>query len=681
MRTLSSPLLSAQQSQTVRPYVQVMVDDRHVGVGRLRPQAIYQGSEAGGPCAMVASDGYILRAWTNSVGELRLCRAQAGSSGWGDWTLLATGVSTQAQMALASAASDAYLLYVTDDGASLLCRRSQDGGQSWAAAETAFQAESGCRILAIAAVCASAHECICLVGDDAQGSGADDMVHVAWRRQGQWSSATWPRDAGDGLAGLAAISLNGQESYSSVHFALCGAFEDTSRPAVRLYHLQLTADGQRLWTHRGPALLGEAPDFTWAWPALVVATGDRPRLFLLQRTPQGDRLGHIFLMRLGLTGPVAAGDFLPLNGQAAQGVGAAACGQDLYWGSAANVWRSPVYSGAADQRVDASADVVSYSGRSWHRGLATSPDDLALLLDNSSGKYDAEAATALRLGGQVSLREGYHTSSGAEVAYQAPYWIAEIERLQVGGAGKQVLLRCYDGWGKLWRSYSDRVHEWQCSPAAVLTEALEHCGFVYSDDGSDSLYCAATPPRFSLAGGQPWGSLVVAVLDYCGCELRFFVNPEEEATWPSARAHVFTATDEPCYSYGADEHPILESALSEREPGGTWAQVYGDGVYGEALNLEAMAELGFVSVRQVLDPRLHEDTDVTAAQAAAFALRRYSWSGQGGWLLLRPNVGQELLDVVSVSLGSTVTRRVLAIERRYDRRGGIYRQRLLLAKL
>jgi len=679
MRTLSATLEAAQRSKAARPCVQATVDDRHVGVGRLRPAVVYEGAEGDGPCALAACGEYVLRAWTSAAGELRLCRAQAGAtSGWDSWALMASGVDAQAQVALAANGSAAYLLYVSGDGRTLLCRRSLDGGQTWATAETAFVAATGHRLASLAAGGGTAHDCICLLVDDAQTGDPDDAVHVAWLRQATWSSALWPRNAGSGATGLAAVGSNGDAGYSSLHFVLCGCFEETTRPAARLYHLQLTAEGQRLWTYRGPVLLGEAPDFTWAWPALVATAGDRPRLFVVQRRGDAgaERLGHLFLMRLGLTGPVSAGDFLPFDGAVAQGAGVAACGGLLYWGCGARVWRSPLYGGMAGQRLDVSANVVSYAGCWPYRGQEGS---LLLLLDNSGGEYDA--AEPLRLGAQVSLREGYLTASGAEVIYQAPYWVGEIERMYNHAPvyGGQVLLRCYDGWGKLWRSRAQRAHEWLTSPALVLTEALERHGFVYGDDGSPALYCAQTPPRFSLGVGLPWAGLIERLLDYSGCDIRFFVDPDEEETWPSARALVFTAGSEPCYAYAPGGHAVTELGLCEREAAATWAQVYGEGVFGEALDLAAMAALGFATARLELEGRLTADTDVTAEQAAGFALRRYGWGSEGGWLLARPNVGLEPLDVVSLQAGALADeRRVLAIERHYDRRSGANYQRLIL---
>ena len=674
MRALTPSLASAQRGHTARPCVQLLLDDRHVGVWRLRFQELYSGEEGSGPCAMACSNGYILRAWADASGNLRLCRTPAGaSSGWGEWSLLATGVSPDAQVALAAKGSDAFLLYAAGGGRELLCRRSQDGGLSWGAAQLIHTAEPGVRLRAIAAICASAHDCICLFADDGQGTQPDDLVHVAWLRQGAWSAATWPRDAGDGVAGLAALCLNGDESYSSVHFALCGAFEDTARPAVRLYHLQLTADGQRLWTYRGPLLVGEVPGFGWAWPAIVAATGDRPRLFLCQQAAGSSRLGHLFLLRLGLTGPTAAGEFVPLPLEAPQGVGAVACGGFLYIGSARQVWRAPA---PGTERLEVSTDVISCRLLARHRG----PGSLEILLDNSRGQYSpgVQLGGALRLGAQVSLRLGYLTAAGAELLPQAPCWVEEAVHLSGGQGGGTVLLRCYDGWGKLWRSAAERAYEWETSPALVLQEALERFGFFYSDDGSPSLYCAGRPPRFSLAAGQPWGSLVARALDYSGCELRFFANAQEEPTWPSARAHVFTPESSPSYAYGPTEHPFLAAALSRGE-GVAWAQVFGDGLFGEALDDEAIAELGFAPLFQLVELRLGEGMDISAMQEASFALRRARWAAQGQWLLSRPNVGQELLDVVSIQAsGQGWERRVLGMELRYDRRHGLYEQRLHL---
>jgi len=162
------------------------------------------------------------------------------------------------------------------------------------------------------------------------------------------------------------------------------------------------------------------------------------------------------------------------------------------------------------------------------------------------------------------------------------------------------------------------------------------------------------------------------VLDYSGCELRFYTDPAEEEAWPSVRAYVFTPAETVAYAYG-EEHPLRESALSEREPVGSWVQVFGEGVFGEALDGEAIAAAGYAAVATLVDARLHAATDVTAEAAAEFALRRGRWIHAGEWLVARPHVGQEVLDVVSV--GEAV-RRVLSIETRFDRRLGVYEERL-----
>ncbi|MGI6208583.1 MAG: hypothetical protein ACOYEW_10265 [Anaerolineae bacterium] len=639
------------------------MDDRHVGVGRLYQEEVYAGTEKDGPCALACGDGYVLRARVDENGNLYLCRTPAGAeTGWDVWTLIASGVDPQAQVALAAATGRAFLLYVGGSGGTLFCRRSQDGGLTWSAATIVYQAGAGCRLASVAAVCPSAHDCVCLIAEDGQTPEPDDVIHVAWLQEGVWQSAVWPREAGDGASGLATVSVSGDQTYSIVHFVLCGAFEDTTRPAVRLYCLHLTAEGLRFWIYRGAVLVGDAPAVTWSWPALVVAPGDLPRLFLVERTPQTSRLGHLFLLRLGLIGPVSAGSFVPLEVEACPAVGAGASGTEIYFGSASRVWRSPVYAGGPDQRVDVSADVAAYRAHWGRRGAGS----LLLVLEGES------VPAVIRPGRQVCLREGYVTEAGAEWVCRAPYWIEEVARRR--GGRPEVVLRCYDGWGKLWRSRADRAYEWRDSPSNVLAEALERFGFVYSDDGSPALYCSEMPPRFSLGVGQPWGGLVERVLDYSGCELRFFTNPEEEETWPSVRVWVFTPADEVCYSYPED-HSLLESVLSERELEGTWVQVFGEDVYGEALDLEAIAEVGFASAQKVVDARFNPNTDITAEKAALFALRRQRWARQGEWLLARPNVGQELMDVVSVG---TCERRVLEMETHFDRRKGLYQQRLLL---
>jgi hypothetical protein len=679
LRTLSTTLLGAQQGRTARPCVRVTIDDRHVGVGRLRPELLYEGGEAAGPAALAIANGFLLRAYTEGTGRLWLCRTEASSGGgWDAWSLMAEGVNVQAAVALAVTATGVYLFWVSGDGGSLLCRRSDDGGSSWAAPELVRQAATGSRVVALAAVASPAHDCVCLMVEDGQGTAADDVVRVAWRR-GTWASAPWSRGMGDRTAGLAAVRQSGDATFVGIRFVLCGRFEDTARPSARLYHLQLTAAGERMWLYRGPLLVSDAADYAWAWPALVAGEGDAPRLFLIESTAHGSRLGHVVLSPLALDGVVTASDCTPLPWQAPQGIGAGAAAGHLYLGCGGWVLRSPVYGSLAEQRLDASADVVAYDAAGAPRGGAGAA--LRLLLDNGGGRYGRDRAPALRPGSQVCLSEGYWTAAGGEVVPQAPYWVEEIERSERSSPlpGGQVSLRCYDGWGKLRRSTSDRAREWSCSPAELLAEVLGRLGFCYSDDGSPSLYSAAQAPRFSLAVGQSWGGLVGEVLDYCGCELRFLVDPAEEPSWPSARAHAFTPDDRSTYAYGATAHPLREAALSEREAVGAWVQVYGDGVFGEAVDDEATAVQGFAAVRQAVDLRLNAHTDVTAQMAAGYLLRRCGEEGRGGSLVARPNVGQELLDVVTVQVGAAAEeRRVVGIERRYDRLRGTFEHRLLL---
>ena len=182
---------------------------------------------------------------------------------------------------------------------------------------------------------------------------------------------------------------------------------------MRLYCLHLTSEGLRFWIYRGAVLIGDAPAVTWSWPALVVAPGDLPRLFLVERTPQTSRLGHLFLLRLGLIGPVSAGSFVPLEVEACPAVGAGASGTEIYFGSASRVWRSPVYAGGPDQRVDVSADVAAYRAHWGRRGAGS----LLLVLEGES------VPAVIRPGWQVCLRDGYVTGAGAEWVCRAPYWI------------------------------------------------------------------------------------------------------------------------------------------------------------------------------------------------------------------------------------------------------------------
>jgi phage baseplate assembly protein W len=132
------------------------------------------------------------------------------------------------------------------------------------------------------------------------------------------------------------------------------------------------------------------------------------------------------------------------------------------------------------------------------------------------------------------------------------------------------------------------------------------------------------------------------------------------------------------YTYGVT-HPIRELRLLGAPPAVTDAQAYGAGAFGEAIDYASMS-VGLGAKEQSRD--LNSATGATAAATAVAQLRRHVLDTPSGALVVPPNVGQELLDLVDFSdplvVAISVKRRVAGIDWRYDRRRGVYEQTLHL---
>jgi hypothetical protein len=146
-------------------------------------------------------------------------------------------------------------------------------------------------------------------------------------------------------------------------------------------------------------------------------------------------------------------------------------------------------------------------------------------------------------------------------------------------------------------------------------------------------------------------------------------------------------TESPCYEYRNTPgyHPLLKGEYGQNLTT-THAQVSGETeeepptpVRESAFDWDNL-QRGIDILAMEYDPNL-EETDQAAKRAVAL-LRHEAQKSLGGQITVPTNVGQELYDVVSVTdirvpLGSK-NYRVLAIQTDYDRRRGVYEQRLAL---
>ncbi|NWF77716.1 MAG: hypothetical protein HXY36_03900 [Chloroflexi bacterium] len=136
------------------------------------------------------------------------------------------------------------------------------------------------------------------------------------------------------------------------------------------------------------------------------------------------------------------------------------------------------------------------------------------------------------------------------------------------------------------------------------------------------------------------------------------------------------------YQYGTD-HKILKGEYSQITTT-TRARAIGQDENGNRIVQQAfspdLSGLGIDILEQVYDPNLQ--TTTRTQERADAILRTEAQKAQGGQINIPTNVGQELLDVITITDArchiSQENYRVLAIQTALDRRQGIYTQHLVL---
>ena len=284
------------------------------------------------------------------------------------------------------------------------------------------------------------------------------------------------------------------------------------------------------------------------------------------------------------------------------------------------------------------------------------------MLRNDDGRYDAAAApAALVPGGELLVAPGYVTANGAESSGGPRFWITRLRRLRRGGTST-VELEAVDGWGLLRAWTAPRQLVWAAgddSAFLVLAQIAQRAGLGASLSGG-SAEATALKPAFTVRAGER-GSAAIARLVDALPDVLVVGGLTAVLTEPQAG-------DPAVYSYGTD-HALLGLEIAEGATPAGWARVFGDGLFAEAVDVERLrAGAGAVIA---LDDNL--DVQARADARAATLLRQSELSVRRGELIVRPNAGQEVADVIDVSdpsLGASAVRyRVAALRLRFARAG------------
>lgn len=356
----------------------------------------------------------------------------------------------------------------------------------------------------------------------------------------------------------------------------------------------------------------------------------------------------------------------PFNLDSTYGVALCYSSSHAWLARPSGVWRASL----VEQPLDLSPDVQALTLDLRPRG-----EGVRIELRNDDGRYYAPGVGEMSLlgpGAQIAVSLGYITAAGAETAPELTFALESWEHTSQAGSASLVL-QGVDIWEVLSRWRARRQFSWSAGAKNVfllLSFVLARVGVEYSILGSSSGTLSNHYPAFVIHPGESGRAATDRLLAMVSDAL-FFREGRVHSKNP-------TADEDSVYAFGGD-HAIYSARYAAQAQSSNRAQVYGQGVLGEAFawnEIEAVSDY----LRQV------HDLNLISAQAvvdrAATELRHQELALNRGHIWVPPNCGQELYDVIEISDAraglSDALRRVMGIRVEYLPRQGHYRQRLTL---
>jgi hypothetical protein len=632
MITLAASLTAHQKGSARVPYLSVTAAATRDDFPLLLWSRWYTGAEADSPhAATVADDGSLIRA-RNDAGTLFVQRvASPGpSSTYNAWTNLGA-VTAGAGVALAAKDGELTLVYVTGAGLNLSVRHSTDDGATWSAATT--RATEASAIGSVAVAYNTGGDLCCFYT-----LGTTTTLKRLRRTGGVWapSGTNWTRAADvASLTGVAATYESGDfallitgTAVTTTHRRSWGALMgDGALPANAWTALKTVAEADAAGgtTFAGPAILRFAARTAGAYSAREASAVAVDRAYTTHPPTDGATTGdwaepipHEALTQYGLA--LASYD-----------------GVSVYATTPFGVWAATAATGSDDL----SDRVLSCSYR-----LTPTSSRCRLELDNHDGALGGlpnGAFARVMPGGQLTVRPGYRSGAAAAPQYGITLTFA-IDRLayQVKDGKASVVLDCVGPWEALarWRA----PQAWQVAAgamtrAAIAARVAARAGLRLSAS-STSADWTGTSPAFAIApnedGRSVFARLLAVVSDH--------VRPAQLAL-----AVVGVSAAAPtAYSYGAPgQHGVLAFAHFDNPPDHNWVRAQGPDRYADAHDFASVYRHGpQLRVLRNLDLT----TNARTTSAAAAALRRELVADPTGELVVPFNAGQELYDVVEVTV-------------------------------
>jgi hypothetical protein len=691
LRSLSSTLLAAQKKADRLPYVEARVYDYEAGIKRLTWTRLYEGSEPDNHHG-IAFDGQ---------GSMHRIRAAAGNllyrqkitspdeqSDYSKWTQIAADCA--GPCAVAACGAKVYIFYKTT-GNVLWKYYSHDYGQSWNNAQLVAYAD----VLSLAACGWGTGDIVaCFALKSSQLNGIVLNTSTQATQQHQWSDSNHP------LLDTFGIGATYNPFWPCCEIVFAGKESDSPYNHYDLF---------RTWFSNSYNFLAlesflsypEGEDFTLEYPDCHLPASAQS--YEANRIVAVEKFTGTTAYTRPLTCHMVKGTYWSdttftepkpflkschseQSEESQYGLKLQSTA-DYWWMERPDgVWRAPR---PADSPLDLTKDIISLSLTQSTQATQQTQGTLAIQLNNSKGQYANPALlNKLNKRYELVLRLGYKTPSGDETSESGTYWIDSWEYSSKPNMSR-LILNCLDGWGLMdrWTArYQMRWNKDEVNPKNVwqiLYQLLARAGIKLTNTPPKPQSSAINNfyPDFTVGPGTQGTQALKRLLSFVPDRLVF--RGQEAFTKNPL------ADEESCYTYSTNSsnptnsHVILSGEYRE-ETHVSRSRALGRDVSDNRILEEArdwaLLQLAIDILDQDYDPNLQ--TAARAQERADAILSEASLRAVCGNLVVPTNVGQELLDVITVTdkrCGiSEKNYRVHAIQTDYDRRKGIYTQRLAL---
>jgi hypothetical protein len=665
MKTLSTTLLATQKKPDRLPYVEAKVYDFDQGIKRLSWTRLYTGSEPDNHHG-IAFDGqgsmHRIRAAAGNILYRQKISTPGPSSDYSGWTQLAADCA--GPCAIAAYGAKVYIFYRTT-GNVLWKYYSHDYGVNWSNAQLVAAYTD---VLSMAACWwGTTTKVVCFAFKAGQQNGI--VLDSSDQSTGEhtWlgsSQHPWGNNYGAGCY------------YTPDHIDLVVAALESQTPynLYGLYRQQF--DNTYTFTDVEPFITSPAGEgITYEYPdchkPAAAQDYENTQIVGVEKFT-----GTTAYTRPLICHAVRGSDFYSmaftepkpfLNISSAYGLRLQST-TDYWWLERPDaVWRAPR---ASATPLDLTPNIVSLNVIA--RSEATK-QSLVIELDNSKSQY----STPPEKRSEVVLKLGYKTTAGNEAVEVGRYWLDSWEYSSSPNISILKLF-CLDGQGLADKWTSRFLMRWPANKTVweIIQEIICRwginltmpAGIPYSL-ASQNLY-----PDFTLPPGTSGDSALRRILSFIPDSLVFTGN---EAYLKDPRAD-----EASCYTYGTT-HIILQGEYRQAVPL-TRARAIGRDAADARIVEDAIdwtnLQLGIDIFNQDYDPNLQ--TATRAQERADAILRKGSLRAERGNLVIPPNVGQELYDVITVTdtrRGITSKKyRVMDIDANYSLREWQYRQTFTL---